>query len=144
MHHSVDFLVGSLVLVHQKARKVGLSPKLQMKFDGPYSVLEKMSPVTYRLQHLEKGKKSVVHVQRMIPFRARKTADNQEEGQNESGSDSDLDSEDEEVAGELRKDDVNYVVPEELETISKRRVVIVRPKRQFAGRPSKRYEGDDF
>jgi len=31
-------------------RKKGLGRKLQLKYDGPFEVLEKISPITYRLR----------------------------------------------------------------------------------------------
>lgn len=67
-HHPVEFNEGSLVLLHSSLRRQGISPKLSKTYDGPYRVLQKLSDVTYELGHVATGKRTVAHVQRMIPF----------------------------------------------------------------------------
>ena len=93
-HREVEFELGSLVLVHQTARRPGVNPKLSKHYDGSYRVLEKMSPVTYKLQHVYKTPKIIVHVQRIIPYYERQVIpyyERQETGENEAENESEDD-----------------------------------------------------
>jgi hypothetical protein len=68
----VTYNVGDLVRVFYPTRKVGLSEKLLMRWFGPYKVIEKLSPVTYRVSlHAPPDGKvpriDTVNVQRMKP-----------------------------------------------------------------------------
>ena len=75
-HDSVNFELGSLVLLHSPLRKSGLSPKLSKSYDGPYRVLRRLSDVHYDLAHIITGKRTTAHVQRIIPFSSRYEGDN--------------------------------------------------------------------
>ena len=70
-HYPVEFEIGSLVLLHSKVRRQHLSLKLTYHYQGPHRVLEKVSPVNYRIRRVEKNIETIVHVQRMIPFHER-------------------------------------------------------------------------
>ena len=67
-HVPVDFKVGELVLLHSKVTKPGLSPKLSVKWTGPYRVNEKLSDVNYWLEDVGSQKRVRAHVQRMAPY----------------------------------------------------------------------------
>ena len=60
------FSPGDRVWLHNPRKKRGLSPKLQSQWEGPYTVTEVLSAVTYRLAPPGAGRKSkVVHVDRL-------------------------------------------------------------------------------
>ena len=53
---------GMFVWVAKKATKKGMSPKLDMKWQGPYLVIDKLSEVVFRIQQSgPRGPKKVVH-----------------------------------------------------------------------------------
>lgn len=62
------FEVGSAVMIRVGTKKVGLSPKLQPKWDGPYIVTHRLSDVVVRIQRGPRHKPKVLHVNRMKPF----------------------------------------------------------------------------
>ncbi|XP_045161905.1 uncharacterized protein LOC123526722 [Mercenaria mercenaria] len=53
--------VGDLVWCLHETKKVGVMPKLQKAFDGPFVVKEKRSELNYVLQLNKEGKERVVH-----------------------------------------------------------------------------------
>lgn len=59
-----DYSEGELVWVQNKAKKRGVSPKLQRRYKGQFRVTE----VLYRLVPVEGGTESVVHFNRLKPF----------------------------------------------------------------------------
>ena len=59
--------VGDFVWLHDPARKKGISPKLQLRWKGPYLVVSKLSDVTLRIQSSSRAKPIVVHVDRLKP-----------------------------------------------------------------------------
>ena len=59
---------GDLVLLLDHSRKVGLSPKLQPKWQGPWVVVAQVGPVIYQIQG-QKDKR-VVHHDRLKPYTA--------------------------------------------------------------------------
>lgn len=61
------FKEGDKVWLHNPRRKRGLCPKLQNDWEGPYTVVKKISDLVVRIQS---GKKQrVVHVDRLAPYR---------------------------------------------------------------------------
>ena len=54
-----------LVWLHNPAIKPGCSRKLSHPWSGPYKVLERISDVTYCIQHLRNRKKRTVHFNRL-------------------------------------------------------------------------------
>ena len=67
-HKDVAFKEGQLVMVHHPIARPGLSPTPKRKWDGPYRILEQVSPVNFRIRHVDTGKSMTVHVQRLSPF----------------------------------------------------------------------------
>ena len=66
-HKDVSFQEGSKVLVYWPVPKKGYTQKLLPKWKGPYKVIKRLSPITYRI---EKDKKPLtVHVQRLKEFK---------------------------------------------------------------------------
>lgn len=62
--------VGDLVWLFNPQRRRGLSPKLQKNWEGPYKVVKRINDVVYRIQKLPRGKKRVVHVNRLARYEA--------------------------------------------------------------------------
>ena len=88
-HYPVEFEIGSLVLLHSKVRRQDLSLKLTYHYQGPYRVLEKVSPVNYRIRHVEKNTETIVHVQRLISFHERNEQEEVEEAEPDDEDDED-------------------------------------------------------
>lgn len=60
------FPKSQLVWLHQPAIRPGTSPKFHRPWDGPYRIINKLSPVVVRLQHCSHPSKTpVVHVDRL-------------------------------------------------------------------------------
>ncbi|XP_038045162.1 uncharacterized protein LOC119719738 [Patiria miniata] len=58
---------GQLVWLHNPAKKRHMSPKLQLRWEGPWLILKKLLDVTVRIQPKQGGKPKVVHVDRLKP-----------------------------------------------------------------------------
>ena len=64
-----QFRAQQKVWLHDPARSVGLNPKLQRRWQGPYCILRCTGPVNYEIQSLEPPKKVlVVHASRLKPY----------------------------------------------------------------------------
>ena len=63
----VPYEPGDLVMVALQKRRVGVSPKLQQTWTGPWKILEKINEQQFRLQHLKSRKVLMAHRQRMVP-----------------------------------------------------------------------------
>jgi hypothetical protein len=61
----VKYKIGDHVLLRELASVPG---KFNMRWLGPYQVIEKKSDVTYKLLHLESKTEYVTHIDRMKPF----------------------------------------------------------------------------
>lgn len=59
---------GQFVWLFDRSRKRGVSPKLQLRWRGPYLVVKKLSEVTYRIQLKRGSKPFVVHADRLKPY----------------------------------------------------------------------------
>ena len=59
---------GEFVWLYNPAKKKGVTPKLQLKWEGPFLVLKKLSDVVYRIQRSRGSKPLVVHVDRLKPY----------------------------------------------------------------------------
>ena len=81
----IEFQVGDQVLLELKQVKVTRGGKLLPKYAGPYVILKKISPLTYRLAK-KKGpfKSSVVHVKRLKAYRQRQDATEKDESTDSS------------------------------------------------------------
>ena len=56
---------GDKVWLYNPQRKKGLSPKLMSPWEGPYTVVKRLSAVTYRIQRSARAKLKVVHINRL-------------------------------------------------------------------------------
>ncbi|KAG7166512.1 hypothetical protein Hamer_G005624 [Homarus americanus] len=59
---------GDKVWLYNPVRKKGQSPKLQSPWEGPYTVVERLSEVTYWIRGRRKAQPKVVHVNRLWQF----------------------------------------------------------------------------
>jgi hypothetical protein len=57
-----------LVMLYDPKRKVGISPKLQCSWDGPYVITHCISDLVYRIQKAESAKPRVVYYNRLKPY----------------------------------------------------------------------------
>ncbi|KAL0188675.1 hypothetical protein M9458_015774, partial [Cirrhinus mrigala] len=64
-----DFGIGELVWVYSPVRKRGRCPKLDSHWVGPCPILEKLGEVVYRVQLPPRGRKVVLHRDRLAPYR---------------------------------------------------------------------------
>ena len=55
------YTAGDKVWLYRYVRRIGLSPKLQSKWTGPYSVVKRISDAVYRIKHTANGNRIVVH-----------------------------------------------------------------------------------
>lgn len=63
-----EFAPGSWVLYHYPRKRVGRKDKWEAFYTGPYQVLEKLSPVLYRIQRSPRSLPKVVYVDKLKPF----------------------------------------------------------------------------
>ncbi|KAG7176718.1 hypothetical protein Hamer_G015547 [Homarus americanus] len=56
------------VWLYNPVLKKGQSPKLQSPWEGPYTVVERLSDVTYRIKGRRKAQSVVVHVNRLWQY----------------------------------------------------------------------------
>ena len=59
---------GQFVWLHNSAKKKHMSPKLQLRWEGPWLIVKKLSDVTVRIQLRRGAKPKVVHVDRLKPY----------------------------------------------------------------------------
>lgn len=88
---------GDLVWLYDPKRKVGLSPKLQSNWDGPYRLITSISDLVYRVQKSPNSKPRVVHYNRLKPFHGetdvwRYVDDHQTDSDDESANSSIIDN----------------------------------------------------
>ena len=79
----MSFINGELVLLYTPAVSPGLASKLQYKWDGPFRVTGKVTPVTYQLKHVVNGKNVKAHVQRLCKFHQRQQNDEDDDEEND-------------------------------------------------------------
>ena len=60
-----QFNQGEAVWLHNPARKKGISPKLTRQWEGPYTVVTRLSDVTYRIQLSARSKPKIVHFNKL-------------------------------------------------------------------------------
>ena len=63
-----QFHQGDAVWLHNPARKKGISPKLTRQWEGPYTVITRLSDVTYRIQLSARSKPKIVHFNRLKEY----------------------------------------------------------------------------
>ncbi|GBM38759.1 hypothetical protein AVEN_210498-1 [Araneus ventricosus] len=56
--------------MYNPKRRRGLSPKLQQKWEGPYTVVKKLNEVVYKVQRSPNAKPKVIPINRLAPYRA--------------------------------------------------------------------------
>ncbi|XP_022108295.1 uncharacterized protein LOC110988783 [Acanthaster planci] len=61
-------VVGEFAWLHNPAKKKGVSPKLQCRWEGPYLIVHQLSEVIFRIQRKKRGKMKVVHRDRLKPY----------------------------------------------------------------------------
>ena len=59
---------GDLVWYATDIKQLHIAPKLQVPFEGPYLILEKISDLDYCIQLDAKGKQKVVHHDKLKPY----------------------------------------------------------------------------
>ncbi len=67
-HFDPPFEIGDQVLLRTPTAKIGLSKKLIPQYTGPHKILEKLSPVNYRIKYVKTGRIQKVHVQRILKY----------------------------------------------------------------------------
>ena len=93
----IKFKVGQKVLVFTPLRKVGKSEKLMHNWYGPYEIIEVMSPLVYKLQHLEKRNKiDLVHISRIKVYESRDESKLYDIGTKDNGNNNDTEEEEDE------------------------------------------------
>ncbi|KAJ8970788.1 hypothetical protein NQ317_008299 [Molorchus minor] len=96
------FAIGDLVYLRDMAAKIGISKKLAKYWKGPYRVIKKIGPVTYKIQKVGTREEQVVHVNRLKPYYGSKYSENEEEQvSDESEEESGKEDEDSEYEGNL-------------------------------------------
>ena len=65
----VQFAVGQGVWLYNETKKVGKSPKLMIKWEGPYGITARISSILYRVQKTRRSRPRVVHVDKLRPVR---------------------------------------------------------------------------
>ncbi|XP_038052806.1 uncharacterized protein LOC119725470 [Patiria miniata] len=63
-----NLVAGDFVWLHNPAKRKGLSPKLQCRWEGPYLIVHKLSDVIFRIQRKKGGKMKVVHRDRLKSY----------------------------------------------------------------------------
>ncbi|KAK2919619.1 hypothetical protein Q8A73_001823 [Channa argus] len=66
--HGHPFSVGDNVWVYCPVRKRGLSPKLTSHWQGPGEILDRISEVVYRVRMPGRGRRVVLHRDRLAPY----------------------------------------------------------------------------
>ena len=69
--HGPTYRDGQEVLLHTPVVPVGQSPKFFSPWRGPYTILKCLNDVNYQIKEASTGKESVVHYDRLKPFRRR-------------------------------------------------------------------------
>lgn len=63
------FEEGTLVWLHNPVRRVGKSPKLQARWEGPYKIITRINDVTFRIRQGDRKKPKIVHIDRLAHYR---------------------------------------------------------------------------
>lgn len=64
----IHFEVGQKVWFYNPRRMKGRTPKLQSSWEGPYSVVKKLSDVVYCIHKSNKHKNKIIHTDRLAPY----------------------------------------------------------------------------
>ncbi|XP_021346189.1 uncharacterized protein LOC110445735 [Mizuhopecten yessoensis] len=63
-----SYKTGDAVWLHDPKRRVGISPKLQSNWDGPYLIVNCLSDLVFRIQKTPSSKPRVVHFNRLKSY----------------------------------------------------------------------------
>lgn len=66
--HQLNLEIGAIVWLYNPKRTRGVCPKLQTKWEGPYTVLEKINDVIFKIQKNKHSKPKIVHHDRLKPY----------------------------------------------------------------------------
>lgn len=66
-----NFNIGDAVWYYNPQRKVGICPKLQRPWKGPFTVTKKLNDVLYRIQFNQRSKAKIVHHDRLKIYNSR-------------------------------------------------------------------------
>ena len=66
--HSHGLKEGQFVWLHDPSKRKGLSPKLQLRWKGPFLIVTQLSDVVFRIQASPRSKPMVVHADRLKPY----------------------------------------------------------------------------
>ena len=61
--------VGDALWLRSYAKPKGLSRKLQLRWEGPFKIVGKISDLTYKIQRSRKADFKVIHFNRLKPYR---------------------------------------------------------------------------
>lgn len=95
--HGQSFSDGDLVWLHHTLRKKGKSPKLQVKWTGPWRIVKRVTDVTYLIARSNHKTTQIVHFNRLKPCLVRAESEHQHPDSQEEIPDSGDDTEKEEV-----------------------------------------------
>lgn len=68
------YTVGDAVWLRVYARPKGLSKKLQLRWEGPFKIVSKLSDLTFKIKKSQKAVCKIVHFNRLKPFRGKLSA----------------------------------------------------------------------
>ena len=135
----IEYKVGDHVLLKEMANVPG---KFNMRYLGPYRVLEKKGDVTYKLLELETKTEYVTHIDRLKPFSINDPKTEHENGtQNKDGESTQL-VDKAETQVEAEKETVNFKPPTADEPFKKKRARSPKRRSKSLDRPPQqtRYE----
>ncbi|GBN03697.1 hypothetical protein AVEN_258828-1 [Araneus ventricosus] len=64
------FNVGDQVWMYNPKRRRGLSPKLQQKWEGPYTIVKRLNDAIYRVRRSPNAKPKIIAIKRLALCRA--------------------------------------------------------------------------
>jgi hypothetical protein len=86
--HGQSFSDGDMVWLHQTLRKKGKSPKLMVKWTGPWRIAKKITDVTYLIARTDHKATQIVHFNRLKSCLVRPESEHQDTDGQENMHDS--------------------------------------------------------
>lgn len=68
--HFHPYKAGDVVLIRNVTRVIGHNPKLQFPYEGPFLITERKNDLNYVLQLNAKGKRKLIHYEKMKSYPA--------------------------------------------------------------------------
>ena len=59
---------GKFVWLHDPSKRKGISPKLQLRWKGPFLIVTQLSDVVFRIQKTPRSNPAIVHADRLKPY----------------------------------------------------------------------------